>query len=129
MQKCPNRVPEFPGPQANEVEIRWAVDLALNQTESWWDTTDENHIMSQSGQLRMQRISHGFACLDTGTEAALIDAGNFVKTVEDRQGLKIACIEEIAWRQGFIDHGQLQQMAQQLNNPYGEYLSSLPATV
>ena len=85
--------------------------------------------MSQCGQPRVEHISRGSAWLDTGTEAALIDAGNFVKTVEDRQGLKIACIEEIAWRQGFIDHGQLQQMAQQLNNPYGEYLSRLPATV
>ncbi|HAA70712.1 MAG: hypothetical protein CMJ70_08170 [Planctomycetaceae bacterium] len=122
-------MPEFPGPQANQIEIRWAVNLALNQTESWWDTTDENHIMSQSGQLRMQRISHGFACLDTGTKASLIDAGTFVKTSEDRQGLKIACSEEIAWRQGLIDRVQLQHIAQQLNNPYGESLSSLPATV
>ena len=89
--------------------------IALNQTESWRDTTDENHIMSQSGQLRVEHFSRGCAQLDTGTEAAMIDAGNFVKTVEDRQG--------------FIDHGQLQQIAQQLNHPYGEYLSRLAATV
>ena len=89
--------------------------IALNQTESWRDTTDENHIMSQCGQPRVEHLSRGSAWLDTGTEAALIDAGNFVKTVEDRQG--------------FIDRGQLQQIAQQLNNPCGEYLSRLAATV
>lgn len=93
------------------------------------EITGVNDVYLQRGQLCVEHLSRGFAWLDTGTEASLIDAGNFVKTIEDRQGLKIACIEEIAYRQGFIDHGQLQQIAQRLNNPYGEYLSRLPATV
>tara|TARA_B100000686_G_scaffold304286_1_gene341791 strand:- start:430 stop:663 length:234 start_codon:yes stop_codon:yes gene_type:complete len=76
----------------------------------------------------MERVSRGLAWLDTGTKASLIDAVNLVKTSEDRQVHKLACSEEIVWRQGFIDHVKLQHIAHQLNNPYGEYLSRLPAT-
>jgi glucose-1-phosphate thymidylyltransferase len=89
------------------------------------EITAVNEVYLQRGKLKVKRLSRGFAWLDTGTEAALIDAGNFVKTVEDRQGLKIACIEEIAFRQGFIDRGQLQELAERLNNPYGAYLARL----
>ena len=89
------------------------------------EITDVNQVYLQRGQLKVKRLSRGFAWLDTGTESSLIDAGNFVKTVEDRQGLKIACIEEIAFRQGFIDREQLQRLAVDLNNPYGDYLARL----
>ena len=89
------------------------------------EITDVNQVYLQRGQLKVKRLSRGFAWLDTGTESALIDAGNFVKTVEDRQGLKIACIEEIAFHQGFIDRDQLQRLAVDLNNPYGDYLARL----
>ena len=93
------------------------------------EITAVNDVYLRRGQLNVEHLSRGFAWLDTGTEASLIDAGNFVKTIEDRQGLKIACIEEIAFRQGFIDRGQLQAIAQRLKNPYGEYLDRLTATV
>lgn len=91
------------------------------------EITAVNEVYLQRGKLKVKRLSRGFAWLDTGTEAALIDAGNFVKTVEDRQGLKIACIEEIAFRQGFIGQEQLRNLAGRLHNPYGEYLARLLA--
>ena len=93
------------------------------------EITDVNKEYLNRNQLAVECFTRGFAWLDTGTHESLIQAANFVQTIEQRQGLKIACIEEITWRQEFIDHGQLQQIAQQLNNPYGEYLNRLPATV
>ena len=74
----------------------------------------------------MERMGRGFAWLDTGTHASLLDAATYVRITEERQGFKIACPEEIAWRQGFIDDAQLEEIAQPLRKSgYGEYLMQL----
>ncbi|RLD52568.1 MAG: glucose-1-phosphate thymidylyltransferase, partial [Bacteroidetes bacterium] len=71
-------------------------------------------------------MGRGFAWLDTGTHESLIDAGRFIETIETRQGLKISCIEEIAYKKGFIDSEQLRKLAEPLSkNQYGEYLLNL----
>ena len=68
-------------------------------------------------------MPRGFAWLDTGTHNSMVDAINFVKTIEDRQGLKIACIEEVAYNMGFIDKNQLKNLAEKIkSSSYGEYL-------
>lgn len=77
-------------------------------------------------KLRVQRMGRGFAWLDTGTHESLLDAGEFISTIEKRQGLKLACIEEIAYKQGYIDRRQLLEAAENHNkNSYGEYLRML----
>jgi glucose-1-phosphate thymidylyltransferase len=74
-------------------------------------------------------MGRGFAWLDTGTHNSLVDATQFVKTIEDRQGLKISCIEEIAYRMGYIDSGQLARIAEPLKKSgYGEYLMTVLKT-
>ena len=78
------------------------------------------------GELRVEVLGRGFAWLDTGTPESLLQAANFIQVVEARQGLKIGCIEEIAFRKGFIDAGQLEQLAKPLRKSgYGEYLLDL----
>jgi glucose-1-phosphate thymidylyltransferase len=77
------------------------------------------------GQLRVERFTRGFAWLDTGTHEALAQAANFVQTLEERQGLKIACLEEVAYRKGFIDAAQLRRLAADHPNDYGKYLLSV----
>lgn len=79
-----------------------------------------------SERLYVQELGRGFAWLDTGTHDSLLEAGAFVETLEKRQGLKISCVEEIAWRKGFIDTFQLQAMGESMRgNDYGKYLLSL----
>jgi len=71
-------------------------------------------------------MGRGYAWLDTGTHDSLLEAGQFIATLEKRQGLKVACLEEIAWRNGWIDEGQLEALAQPLmKNGYGQYLMKL----
>jgi len=70
-------------------------------------------------------MGRGFAWLDTGTQEAINNASNFIKTIEDRQGLKVACLEEIAYSQGFINQGDLEKLASIYTNEYGEYLKGL----
>jgi glucose-1-phosphate thymidylyltransferase len=89
------------------------------------EITDVNRVYLEAGELRVQLFSRGFAWLDTGTHEALLQASNFVQTIEERQGLKIACLEEIAYEKGFIDAGQLRRLGEEMRNPYGQYLLDL----
>ena len=102
------------------------VDIARNLEPSprgEIEITDVNRAYLAEGKLDVELMGRGFAWLDTGTHASLVDATNFVKAIEDRQGLKIACIEEIAYRKGYIDAGRLQALARPLMKlGYGEYL-------
>ncbi|GAB3649081.1 glucose-1-phosphate thymidylyltransferase RfbA [Ramlibacter alkalitolerans] len=87
------------------------------------EITAVNQAYLERGQLEVRIMQRGYAWLDTGTHDSLLEAGQFIATLEHRQGLKIACPEEIAWRAGFIDDGQLERLAQPLQkNGYGQYL-------
>ena len=86
------------------------------------EITDVNRVYLRRGQLYVELFSRGFAWLDTGTHESLLQAANFVETIEQRQGLKIACIEEIALYKGFITREQFEVLAHQQNNSYGQYL-------
>ena len=88
------------------------------------EITDLNRMYLKRGELAVELLGRGTAWLDTGTYAALLDAGNFVRIIEERQGLKIACVEEVAYRMGFIDQAQLARLAARLaNSGYGRYLT------
>lgn len=89
------------------------------------EITDVNLAYLRRAQLRMEVLSRGVAWLDTGTHEALLQASNFVQIVEQRQGLKIACPEEVAYRMGFITAGELVRLAEGLRNDYGRYLLNL----
>ncbi len=90
------------------------------------EITDVNRLYLESGALEVEVMGRGIAWLDTGTPASLVDAALYVKIIEDRQGAKICCPEEIAWRMGFIDDRQLQRAAEPLRKSgYGEYLLRL----
>lgn len=90
------------------------------------EITDANRIYLDRGQLSVELMGRGYAWLDTGTHESLIEASNFIETIEHRQGLKVACPEEIAYRRGFIDAAQLQRLAEPLSkNGYGKYLMNL----
>jgi len=88
-----------------------------------YEITDVNRAYLEQGRLKVQKMDRGTAWLDTGTFASLMQAGQYVQVIEERQGLKIGCIEEIAWRLGFIDDAQLEQLAGPLmNSGYGKYM-------
>jgi len=87
------------------------------------EITDLNRAYLKLGALHVEKLGRGTAWLDTGTHNSLLDAGVFVRIIEERQGLKVACVEEIAWREGFIDTQQLVALAKPLEKSgYGEYL-------
>jgi len=87
------------------------------------EITDLNRMYLEQGGLHVELMGRGFAWLDTGTHGSLLDAGLYVRIVEERQGLKISCPEEIAWRKGFIDDAQLERIAEPLKKSgYGAYL-------
>jgi glucose-1-phosphate thymidylyltransferase len=90
-----------------------------------YEITDVNRIYLEKNQLHVEKFTRGFAWLDTGTPESLIQAANFVETVESRQGLKIACPEEIAWRMNFINDSQLESLANGYPNSYGSYLKDI----
>ncbi len=90
------------------------------------EITDLNRAYLARGDLYLERLGRGTAWLDTGTHNSLLDAGVFVRIIEERQGLKVACVEEIAWRMNFIDGDQLRRLARPLQKSgYGEYLFRL----
>jgi glucose-1-phosphate thymidylyltransferase len=87
------------------------------------EITDVNRAYLEMKALRVEKLGRGIAWLDTGTHETLMQAANFIETIEERQGLKVACVEEIAFRMGYIDAGQLETLAQPLlSNGYGQYL-------
>jgi glucose-1-phosphate thymidylyltransferase len=93
------------------------------------EITDLNRLYLERGKLSVEIMGRGYAWLDTGTHDSLLEAGQFIATIEKRQGLKIACPEEVAWRQGWIDDAQLEKCAASLGkSAYGEYVRSLLRT-
>jgi glucose-1-phosphate thymidylyltransferase len=91
------------------------------------EITDLNNVYLQRGILRVARMGRGYAWFDTGTHQDLLDAGEYVRTIEMRQGLKVACVEEVAYHMGYIDRDQLLAEARRFgNNDYGRYLANLP---
>lgn len=103
-----------------------AVDLARDikpSARGELEITDLNRLYLEAGQLNVELMGRGFAWLDTGTHNSLLDAAQYVRIIEERQGLKVCCPEEIAWRQGFIDDDQLRAVAEPLKKSgYGDYL-------
>ena len=90
------------------------------------EITDVNNVYLKQGQLKVELMGRGMAWLDTGTHESLLEAGQFIATIEKRQGLKVACPEEIAFRRGYINRTQLEELAQALKkNEYGRYLLQL----
>jgi len=90
------------------------------------EITDLNRLYLEQGNLNVTTMGRGYAWLDTGTHESMLEASQFIHTIENRQGLKVACLEEIAWRNGWVDDAQLEMMAQKLaKSGYGQYLTGL----
>jgi glucose-1-phosphate thymidylyltransferase len=106
-----------------------AVDYAHSLTPSprgELEITDLNRLYLEAGTLNVEIMGRGYAWLDTGTHSSLLDAANFVRITEERQGLKVCCPEELAWRMGFINDAQLERLAAPLvKSGYGQYLLNL----
>ena len=105
------------------------VDIAKNQKPSARDEleiTDTNKAYLSQKRLKVEKLGRGFAWLDTGTHDSLLEASQFVQILEKRQGFKISCIEEIAYRMNYIDKNDLKNLGKKMkNNPYGKYLISI----
>tara|TARA_Y100000294_G_scaffold135001_1_gene127688 strand:+ start:244 stop:1113 length:870 start_codon:yes stop_codon:yes gene_type:complete len=89
------------------------------------EITSVNQAFLEENRLQVELMGRGYAWLDTGTQDAMNNASNFIKTIEDRQGLKVACLEEIAFGKGFINHVELEKLTAGYNNEYGQYLKDL----
>jgi glucose-1-phosphate thymidylyltransferase len=93
------------------------------------EITDVNKTYLAQGRLKVEQMGRGYAWLDTGTHDSLLEASQFVQTLEKRQGMKISCIEEIAFRMGYIDKVQLVSLGNEMaNNQYGQYLLKIAET-
>ncbi len=106
------------------------LDIAANLKPSprgELEITDVNVAYLERGDLTVEVLGRGTAWLDTGTYASLLQASDFIQTIEERQGLKVACLEEIAYRKGFIDTAKLDELGAAMNNQYGAYLRDLAA--
>ena len=90
-----------------------------------YEITDLNKMYLQEGSLKVKLFSRGFAWLDTGNCDSLLEAGNFIATIQNRQGVYVSCIEEIAWRNGWISTEQLEALGQEMKTAYGRYLQQL----
>ena len=104
------------------------VDIAKNVKPSArgeLEVTSINQVFLDMNRLSVELMGRGYAWLDTGTQEAMNNASNFIKTIEDRQGLKVACLEEISYSLGFIGQNDLYELASGYSNEYGEYLKSL----
>ena len=104
------------------------VDIAKNVKPSQrgeLEITSVNQTFLDLNRLSVELMGRGYAWLDTGTQQAMNNASNFIKTIEERQGLKVACIEEIAFYQGFITRDELNKLAEMYSNEYGEYLKGV----
>ncbi len=105
------------------------VEIAKNLKPSArgeYEITDVNKTYLAAGKLKVKVMGRGIAWLDTGTHKSLMQAGQFIEVIEDRQGLKIGCIEEVAWKKGFIDDEQLERLAHKyIKSGYGKYLLQL----
>ena len=108
------------------------VDIAkdiLPSARGELEITSVNQAYLERGQLRVEKLGRGFAWLDTGTHTSLLEASAYVQTIEERQGLKVACLEEIAWRQGWIDDAAMEQAGRFFaKTGYGQYLLRLLRT-
>ena len=108
------------------------VKVATNQTPSLrgeLEITDTNKYYLDNNKLKVEKMGRGFAWLDTGTHDSLIEASQFVQTLEKRQGMKISCIEEIAYKMNYINNIQLIELGEKLgNSPYGRYLIKIANT-
>jgi len=90
------------------------------------EITDVNRAYLERGELAVERLGRGIAWLDTGTHESLLQAAHFIQVIQERQGLRVACVEEIAWRMGYIDDAQVERLARPLEkNDYGRYLLGL----
>lgn len=105
------------------------VEIAFNLKPSArgeLEITDLNRAYLMRGDLSVKLLGRGFAWLDTGTHTSLLEAATYVETIEKRQGLKVACVEEVAYRMGYINSGQIEKLARPLiNNGYGQYLLNM----
>lgn len=91
------------------------------------EITDLNRVYLSEGSLRVERLGRGAAWLDTGTHESLHQAANYIQVIEARQGLKVACVEEVAYQMGFINRAQLEKLAAHMGNDYGAYLREVAA--